>query len=99
MEDGPRQDEENLGPLMLAVSWTLAAIAIIIVILRVLTRLVRNHGLRIDDHVMILSLVRQFHLPSDHERMLIACQGLRGDQHGSHQHCRFLGFRKAPKDP
>ena len=57
MERDPKQDEGNLGPLMLALSWTLAAIAIIIVILRVLTRLKRSHGLRIDDHVMILSLV------------------------------------------
>ena len=44
---------------MLALSWTLAAIAIIIVILRVLVRLKRIHGLRTDDHVMILSLVSQ----------------------------------------
>lgn len=57
MESVPRQDEGNLGPLMLALSWTLAAIAIIIVVLRVLTRLKRDHGLRIDDHFMILSLV------------------------------------------
>ena len=72
MENVPRQDEGNLGPLMLALSWTLAAIDIIIVILRVLTRLVRNHSLRIDDHVMILSLVSQWNFPSGHRRMLIA---------------------------
>lgn len=84
MENVPRQDEGNLGPLMLALSWTLAAIAIIIVILRVLVRLKRTHGLRIDDHVMVLSLVSQCHLPPDHGRMLIASQGLWGDQHGSH---------------
>ena len=84
MENVARQDEGNLGPLMLALSWTLAAIAIIIVILRVLIRLKRNHSLRIDDHVMVLSLVSQYHLPSDHGRMLIASQGLWGDQHGSH---------------
>ena len=59
MENAPKQDEGNLGPLMLSLSWTLAAIAIIIVILRVLTRPVRNHGLRIDNHVMVLSLVSQ----------------------------------------
>ena len=65
MENVPRQDEGSLGPLMLALSWTLAAIAIIVVILRVLIRLKRNHSLRIDDHVMVLSLVSQCHLPSD----------------------------------
>lgn len=57
MESVQRQDEANLGPLMLALSWTLASIAIIVVILRVLTRFKGNHGLRIDDHFMILSLV------------------------------------------
>ena len=59
MESVPRQDEGNLGPLMLAISWTLAAIAIIILTLRVLTRFKRDHGLRIDDDFMILSLVSQ----------------------------------------
>ena len=71
MENVPGQDEGNLGPLMLALGWTLAAIAIIVVILRVLVRLKRNHGLRLDDYVMVLSLVSQCHLPSDHGRMLI----------------------------
>lgn len=53
----PKQDEENLGPLILTISWTLAAIAIIIVILRVLTRFKSKHGVRIDDYFMLLSLV------------------------------------------
>ena len=99
MGDVSRQDEGNLGPLMLALSWTLAAIAIIIVILRVLVRLKRIHGLRLDDHVMLLSLVSQCYSPSDNGVMLIASQGLWGDQHGSYQHCSFLGFRKAPRHP
>ena len=99
MESVPRQDEGNLGPLMLAISWSLAAIAIIIVILRVLTRLKRIHGLRIDDHVMILSLVRQRQLLSYLETVLIASQGLRGDRYGSHRHCSFLGLRKTPEVP
>lgn len=68
----PRQDEGNLGPLLLALSWSLAAIAIIIVILRVLTRLMRDHGLRIDDHFMILSLVSQCRFSSDLGIVLIA---------------------------
>ena len=57
MDRNPRQDEENMGPPMLELSWTLAGIAIVIVILRVLTRLKGKHGLRIDDHFMVLSLV------------------------------------------
>lgn len=84
MESVPRQDEGNLGPLMLALSWTLAAVAIIIVVLRVLTRLKRDHGLRIDDHFMILSLVSQCHLLSNLGPVLIASQGLWGDQYESH---------------
>ena len=68
---------------MLALCWTLAAIAIIVIILRVLTRLKRNHGLRIDDHFMILSLVSQPRFFSDVETVLIASQGLWSDQHGS----------------
>ena len=84
MESVPRQDGGNLGPLTLALGWTLAAIAIIIVILRVLTRLMRDHGLRIDDHVMILSLVSQCQFFSDPGTVLIASQGLRVDQYGSH---------------
>lgn len=79
MESIPRQENGNLGPLMLALNWTLAAIAIIIVILRVLTRLKRIHGLRIDDHFMILSLVSHDQSLADFSRMLIASQGLRGD--------------------
>ena len=66
MDDIPRQDEENMGPPMLELSWTLAAIAIIIVILRVLTRVKGKHGLRIDDHFMVLSLVNQCQMLSDH---------------------------------
>lgn len=72
MESVPRQDEGNLGPLMLALSWTLAAIAIIIVILRVLTRFMGKHGIRIDDHFMILSLVSQRQFLSDLKTVLIA---------------------------
>ena len=79
MESVPRQDKGNLGPLMLALNWTLAAIAIIIVILRVLTRLKRIHGLRIDDHFMMLSLVSHDQSLSDLRRTLIAFQGLWGD--------------------
>lgn len=79
MESVSRQDKGNLGPLMLALNWTLAAIAIIIVILRVLTRLKRIHGLRIDDHFMMLSLVSHDQSLSDLRRMLIAFQGLWGD--------------------
>ena len=79
MEGVPRQDKGNLGPLILALNWSLAAIAIIIVILRVLTRLKRIHGLRIDDHFMILSLVSHDRYLSDFKRMLIAFQGLWGD--------------------
>lgn len=79
MESVSRQDKGNLGPLMLALNWTLAAIAIIIVILRVLTRLKRIHGLRIDDDFMMLSLVSHDQSLSDLRRMLIAFQGLWGD--------------------
>ena len=79
MESVQRQDKGNLGPLMLALNWTLSAIAIIIVIIRVLTRLKRIHGLRIDDHFMILSLVSHYQYLSDLRRMLIAFQGLCGD--------------------
>ncbi|KAM0801496.1 hypothetical protein BDR22DRAFT_176098 [Usnea florida] len=57
MDGVPRQNEENMGPPMLELSWTLAAIAINIVILRVLIRLKGKHGLRIDDYFMVLSLV------------------------------------------
>lgn len=84
MESVPRQDEGNLGPPMLELSWTLAAVAIIIVILRVLTRSMGNHGLRIDDHFMILSLVSQCQFLSDLGTVLIVSQGLWGDQYGSH---------------
>lgn len=84
METVPRQDEGNLGPLMLALSWTLAAIAIIIVILRVLTRLLMPRGLRLDDHVMILSLASQCQFRSDLRTVLIASQGLWDHQYGSH---------------
>ena len=66
MDVQPSQDEENMGPPMLELSWTLAAIAIIIVILRVLTRFKGKHGLRIDDHFMVLSLVSQCQMLSDH---------------------------------
>lgn len=59
MEHVSRQDEGNLGPPMLELSWTLAAIAIIIVLLRVLTRFKGKHGLTIDDYFMVLSLVSQ----------------------------------------
>lgn len=83
MRSVSRQNEANLGPLMLALCWTLAAIAILVVTLRVLTRLKRNHGLRIDDHFMILSLVSQPQFVPDLETVLIAAQGLWGDQHGS----------------
>ena len=69
---------------MLALNWTLAAIAIIIVILRVLTRLKRIHGLRIDDHFMMLSLVSHYQYLSDFGRMLSAFEGLWGDKYGSH---------------
>lgn len=84
MESVPRQDEGNLGPLMLALSWTLAAIAISIVTLRVLTRLIGKHGIRIDDYVMILSLVNQHQFLSNLKTVLIASQGLWSDQHDSH---------------
>lgn len=83
MDGVRRQDEENMGPPMLELSWTLAAIAIIIVILRVLTRLKGKHGLRIDDHFMVLSLVSQCQILSDHETMLNASQGLWDNQYGS----------------
>ena len=66
MDGVPKQDEENMGPPMLELSWTLAAIAIIIVILRVLIRSKAKHGLRIDDHFMVLSLVSQCQTLSDH---------------------------------
>lgn len=84
MESVPRQDDGNLGPPMLELSWTLAAIAIIVVILRVLTRFKGKLGLRIDDHFMILSLVSQRQFLSDLGTMLIVSQGLWGDQYDSH---------------
>ena len=84
MESVPRQDQGDLGPPMLELSWTLAAIAIIIVTLRVLTRFKGKHGLRIDDHFMILTLVSQFQFSSDLGTVLIDAQGLWGDQYGSH---------------
>lgn len=98
MESNPRQDQGNLGPLMLALSWTLAAIAIIVVIIRVLTRFKGKHGIRIDDHVMILSLVSQCQFSSDLKTVLILSQGLWSDQYVSHQHCSFLGLWKTPGD-
>ena len=95
----PRQEDGNLGPPMLEISWTLAAVAIIIVILRVLTRVKGKRGLRLDDHFMILSLVRQCQLFSDLATLLIISRGLWGDQYSSHQHCSFLGLWKTPDDP
>lgn len=80
----PKQDEENLGPLILTISWTLAAIAIIIVILRVLTRFKSKHGVRIDDYFMLLSLVRQRRFLPDLTTALIIWQGMWGGQHDSH---------------
>ena len=66
MDGASRQDEENMGPPMLELSWTLAAIAIIIVILRVLIRSNGKQGLRMDDHFMVLSLVSQCQMLLDH---------------------------------
>ena len=57
MEGAPTQDDINLGPAMLEVCWTLAAVASIVVALRLLTRLNVNHGLRMDDFFMVLALV------------------------------------------
>ena len=57
MGGAPTQDDTNLGPALLAVCWTLAAIASIVVILRLLTRFNVNHGLRMDDFFMVLALV------------------------------------------
>lgn len=51
------QTTRNLGPPLLAVCWTLAAIGSVFVILRLLTRSILNHALRIDDYFMVLSLV------------------------------------------
>ena len=84
MENVPGQDEENLGPLVLALSWTFAAIAIIVVSARVLTRFMGKRGVRIDDYFMILSLVSQCQLLSDLETVLTTSQDLWRDQHGSH---------------
>lgn len=45
------------GPTLLAVSWTLAAIGIVVIVLRLFTRLKFNHALRIDDYFILLSQV------------------------------------------
>ena len=82
MDGVPRQNEENMGPPMLELSWTLAAIAIIIVILRALIRLKGKHGLRIDDYFMVLSLVSQYQMLRSWA-ILIGPQGLWDNQYGS----------------
>ena len=62
MSSQPTPDNPNLGPLVLTVCWTLAGISTIIFTLRVLTRVKTKHGLRVNDYVMALSLVRLPHV-------------------------------------
>ena len=57
MSSQPASDHANLGPLVLTVCWTLAGISTILFTLRVLTRVKTQHGLRVNDYVMTLSLV------------------------------------------
>ena len=54
-------DTTNDGPSLLAGSWAAAAIAIIIMILRVIAKL-RIHQFKLDDVAMIVALVRTFPL-------------------------------------
>ena len=90
MDTVPKQDGANLDPPMLALCWTLAAVAIIVVSLRLLIRVRLTHGLRIDDYFMVLALVR-FQFTSNLETALTVSQDLWSDMYSSRQRCSFLG--------
>jgi len=70
MASAPNPNDTNLGPPLLAVCWTLAAIGSVFIILRLLTRSILNHALRIDDYFMVLSLVSKGQVHSKRGIML-----------------------------
>lgn len=54
---------ENQGPMILGVSYSLLAIAIVTVILRLHVRLGLRHGIKSDDYTILASLVSQKSVP------------------------------------
>jgi hypothetical protein len=53
----PSYANANLGPSVLHVAWSLAAISIVIVGIRLATRAFVVRVIKLDDYVMVLSLV------------------------------------------
>lgn len=50
-------DSDNLGPAVLAVAWTLAAVATLVVAARLYVRLRIVRTLNADDYIILLTLV------------------------------------------
>ena len=58
----PVSCNENLGPMLLAVSWVLLCTAITAVVLRLYVKLGLQNGIRSDDYTIVASLVSQTRL-------------------------------------
>ena len=57
----PRNEDDNQGPLILAVCWTLTVFATVIVMLRVYIRQWVLHNPGLDDYLIVMSMVRHPH--------------------------------------
>ena len=57
----PRNEDDNQGPLILAVCWTLTVFATVIVMLRVYIRQWVLHNPGLDDYLIVISMVRHPH--------------------------------------
>ena len=85
----------NLGPSLLTACWILAAVAICVVTLRVITRAKTTDHLGADDYMMILSLVSKTLLSSKGKKFLIHIIAVGSNLHGTGYSGREMGSWKA----